>query len=316
MTKTILFAHAAYQLAKEFAARGRGEVAIEVRAAEDLRARLSEADVLVVSGLWRNDMLPGASKLRFVQSISAGTDQYDRAAFAAAKVRLASAQGANEIAVSEHAMALLLALARHIHVGRDNQRRAFWRPMITDRGLREDEIAGKTIVIVGLGRIGSRLARLAKAFDMRVVGVKRGANAEAPVDALVTPDKLVAAVSKADVVVLTCPLTSETQGLVDARVLAAMKPTSYLINVARGRVVDEAALIEALVKGGIAGAGLDCTVEEPLAPSSPLWGMTNVLITPHSAGETRAYERNVVDILVDNLDRLARGEKALVNQIV
>lgn len=316
MPKTILFAHAAYQLAAEFAARGRGEVAVEVRAGEDLRARLPEADVLVVSGLWRNDMLAGASRLGFVQSISAGTDQYDKAAFAAARVRLASAQGANEVAVSEHAMALMLALTRHVHLGRDNQKKAFWRPMIADRGLREDEVAGKTIVIVGLGRIGSRLARLAKAFDMRVVGVKRGSSAEAPVDALVTPDKLIAAVAEADVVALTCPLTPETRGLVDARVLAAMKPSTYLVNVARGSVVDEAALIEALAKGGIAGAGLDCTVEEPLAPSSPLWGMANVLITPHSAGETRAYERNVVDILVDNLDRLARGETALLNQIV
>ena len=120
----------------------------------------------------------------------------------------------------------------------------------------------------------------------------------------------------ADFVALTCPLTPETENLVDGEAFGCMKPTAHLVNVARGRVVDEAALIEALATRRIAGAGIDVTAEEPLAPSSPLWAMENVLITPHTAGETRRYEDNVIEILLDNLGRLSRGEEQLRNQIV
>jgi phosphoglycerate dehydrogenase-like enzyme len=120
----------------------------------------------------------------------------------------------------------------------------------------------------------------------------------------------------ADVVALTCPLTTETENLVDAAALSRMKPTAHLVNVARGRVVDEAALIEALATRRIAGAAVDVTAEEPLAPSSPLWAIENVLITPHTAGETRRYEDNVIEILLDNLGRLRRGEEQLRNQVV
>src|SRR5439155_17048456 len=139
----------------------------------ELASRIGEADVLVVSGLWRNELLERAEKLRFIQSISAGTDQYGRDALRARGVRLASAQGANERAVAEHAIALILALARQLPQARDNQTAHKWRGMISDIAKREDELGGKTLVIVGMGRIGSRLATIAKAFDMRVVGVKR-----------------------------------------------------------------------------------------------------------------------------------------------
>lgn len=313
---TIGFAHAAYQLGDEFATRGRSARSFEVRSLDELRERAPEADVLVVSGLWRNELLPGLPKLRFIQSISAGTDQFDKARIAAAGTRLASAQGGNERAVAEHAMSLILGLTRQIHFARDNQAKPYWRPMIGDRARREDELGGKTLVIVGLGRIGQRLAKLASAFDMRVVGVRRSSEPQPNVAAIVHPAKLAEAVAEADFVALTCPLTPETEGLIDARILAAMKPSAYLINVARGRVVDEAALIAALEANRIAGAGLDCVHEEPLPASSPLWRMPQVIVTPHSAGETRAYEGNVVDILIDNLDRLGRGESALRNQIV
>ena len=120
----------------------------------------------------------------------------------------------------------------------------------------------------------------------------------------------------ADFVALTCPLTPETEKLIDAAALVRMKPSTYLVNLARGRVVDEPALIEALAAGRIAGAALDVTVEEPLPPDSPLWAMEHVLITPHTAGETRRYEDNVIEILRHNLDRLWRDESQLRNQIV
>jgi phosphoglycerate dehydrogenase-like enzyme len=189
--------------------------------------------------------------------------------------------------------------------------------MIGDLSQREDELGGKTLMVVGLGDIGGRLARLAKAFDMRVVGLRRDpANGRGAADSVHPMGDLKSLLPEADVVALTCPLTPETEGLLDAEALHGMKPSAHLVNVARGRVVDEAALTLALDARRIAGAALDVTVEEPLAPDSPLWGMEHVLITPHTAGETRRYEDNVIEILRDNLDRLWRGDQELRNQVV
>jgi len=120
---------------------------------------------------------------------------------------------------------------------------------------------------------------------------------------------------RADFVALTCPLTPRTENLIDATALAAMKPSAYLVNVARGKVVNEPALIEALGAKRIAGAALDTVWEEPLPATSPLWSLPNVLITPHTAGETRRYEDNILDLLMENLERLWRGDDALKNRI-
>jgi D-2-hydroxyacid dehydrogenase (NADP+) len=312
---TICFAHVAYRLGERFAARNAGIRATEVRSLDDLTARIAEADVLVVSGLWRNELLARATKLRFIQSIGAGVDQFDRDALRTRGIRLASAQGVNERAVAEHAMALILALMRHLPAARDNQRRRHWRGMISDQAQREDELGGKTLLIVGLGRIGSRLAALARAFGLRVIATKRNP-ATGAADLVVADGRLAEVLPQADIVALTCPLTRQTEKLIGAAALAAMKPSAYLVNVARGRVVDEPALIAALEAGRIAGAALDCTVEEPLPDASPLWGFDNVLITPHTAGETRRYEDNVLDILLENLERLWRGQTELKNQMV
>ena len=314
---TLCFAHVAYRLGERFALRDTGIRSFEVRSLDELAARIGEADVLVVSGLWRDELAAKAARLAYIQSISAGTDQYGRDVLAAHGIRLASAQGVNERAVSEHAMSLILAMTRQLHLARDNQAKRHWRGMISDLGRREDELGDKTLLIVGLGRIGQRLAALARAFGMRVIGTKRDVSDGAgAADAVYPQEQLLDLVPRADIVALTCPLTPQTERLIDARVLAAMKPSAYLINVARGRVVDEPALVAALAAGRIAGAGLDCTVEEPLPAASPLWGFDNVLITPHTAGETRRYEDNVLDILMDNLGRLRRGEAPLRNQVV
>ena len=314
---TIGFAHVAYRAAEEFAARRTGVPHFEVRTLEELERRADEADVLVVSGLWRNSLLASAPRLRFVQSFSAGTDQYDKALFVKHGVRLANARCANERAVAEHAIALILALTRQLHQARDNQRARRWRGMIGDRALREQELGGKTLVIVGLGRIGMRLAVLARAFDMRVIGVRRTARPEPKVaDQVVAQTDLPGALARADVVALTCPLTSETEGLIGVGALTALKPGALLINVARGKVVDEAALLAALADGRVRSAALDCFPEEPLPAQSAFWALPNVLVTPHTAGETERYEENVVDILVDNIERLLRGETVLRNQVV
>ena len=313
---TLCFAHAAYRMGERFAPRNTGLQWFEVRTLEDLKARIAEVDVLLVSGLWRNEMVAAAPRLAFIQSISAGTDQFSRDALRAVGIRLASAQGANERAVAEHAIALILAMARQIPEARDNQAAKRWRGMVGEIARREDELGGKTLVIVGLGRIGSRLATLAKAFDMRVIGVRqhpsRGAGAA---DEIVAQDRLLEVLPQADFVALTCPLTPGTENLIDARALAAMKGSAFLINVARGKVVHETALIEALGQGRIAGAALDCVWEEPLPATSALWSLPGVLITPHTAGETRRYEDNVLDILMENLARLWRGEAEIRNPI-
>jgi phosphoglycerate dehydrogenase-like enzyme len=258
-----------------------------------------------------------APRLRFVQSMSAGTDQYDRAVLKAAGIRLASAAGVNANAVSEHAISLMLAMTRRLPEARDNQHQKFWRGMMSDFARREDELAGKTLLVVGMGRIGSRLIRIAKAFDMRVIGVRAnpGAGAEGA-DEVHATSALPALLPRVDFVVLVCPLTAETTGLMNATTIAAMKPDAYLVNCARGKVCDEPALVAALSAGRIKGAALDVTAEEPLPAESPLWTLPNVFITPHTAGETCAYEDNVIDILLENLDRLWRSEAALVNQIV
>jgi phosphoglycerate dehydrogenase-like enzyme len=214
-------------------------------------------------------------------------------------------------------MGLILALARKLPEARDNQAKRVFRGMIGEIDKREDELGGKTLLIIGLGRIGGRLAKLAKAFDMRVIGVRRdpkgGTNGADEVHGM---EVLKGILPQADIVALTCPLTRETENIVNAETLALMKPSAFLVNAARGRCVDDAALIGALEKGAIAAAALDVFVEEPLPASSPLWTAKNVFITPHTAGETQRYEENVIDCLLDNLDRLWRGEKELRNQVV
>ncbi len=314
---TICFAHVAYQLQAQFARRNTGIASFEVRSPEELDRRIPEADVLVISGLWHDGLVERAAKLRFIQSIGAGTDQFGREALTQRGIRLASARGVNAKAVSQHAMALILALARRLPEARDNQRKHVWRGMIGDLAAREDELGGKSLLIVGLGDIGGRLARLAKAFDMTVIGLRRDpTNGAGAADAVHGMGELGRLLPEADFVALTCPLVKETENLINAAALGRMKRSAYLINVARGRVVDEAALITALSQGSIAGAALDVAVDEPLMPASPLWDIETALITPHTAGETRRYEDNVLDILEDNLDRLWQGNAALRNQIL
>jgi D-2-hydroxyacid dehydrogenase (NADP+) len=313
----ICFAHVAYRLHERFAALDTGIASFAVRDGATLESRIGEADVLVISGLWHNGLLDRAPKLRFIQSIGAGTDQFPREELAKRGIRLASARGVNARAVAEHAMALILALSRRLPEARDNQRAKVWRGMIGDLSGREDELAGKTLMVVGLGDIGDRLARLAKAFDMNVVGLRRDpASGRGAADSVHAMSELNALLPDADFIALTCPLTPETENLIDAAALSRMKPAAHLVNVARGRVVDEVAMILALQARHIAGAAIDVTAEEPLAPTSPLWEMEHVLITPHTAGETRRYEDNVIEILRDNLDRLWRDDQELRNQIL
>ena len=312
----ICFAHVAYALSETFQKRNTGISSFQVWDANSLRAR-SDYDALVISGLWNNDILSGAPDLRFLQSIGAGYDQFPLDELRTRGIRLANASGVNKNAVSEHTFSLILSLTRHLNSGARNQRDHFWRGMISEIPKREDELAGKTMGIVGMGAIGSRVAMIAKAFDMTVLATKRNpATAQGPADKVVTPDHLDELLTESDFLVLTCSLNDQTRGLINADSLSRMKPTACLINMARGGCVDEGALVDALISGVIAGAGLDVVEQEPLPDDSPLWDMDNVVLTPHSGGETQSYEDNVIDILLENVNRLTSGQSDLLNQVL
>ncbi len=313
----LCFAHAAYDIKPIFDAEYQdGLSSFQVSTYDELKARLPEADVLVVSGLWRNELLDHAPRLKYLQSVSSGTNQYDLNAFRERGILLASGQGVNMNAVSDQAIGLMLSLTRRLALARDNQARHVWRPEQRNPDDRETDVAGKTLLLVGLGRIGNRIARIARAMDMHVIGVRRDVSAGAGDASEVHSFRDVKSlIPRADVVMLSCPLTDETRNLIDGEAIAAMRPTAHFINVARGGCVDEAALVDALQSGRIAGAAVDVTQVEPLPESSPLWRLPNVIVTPHSAGESRNYERNVLNILTRNLAMLWDDNASLINRV-
>lgn len=314
---TIQFAHPAYRMAERFLSRDTGIGHFQTWTDEETRSRAGEADVLVISGLWTDKLLKVAPGLRFIQTISAGYEQFSLDELRSRAIRMANASGVNANAVSHHAMGLVLALARQLHQARDQQHNRHWRPMISDLSHREDDLCGQTMLIIGLGEIGSRLAKLAKAFEMKVLGVKQDvASHDGTADEVYAPDQLETLLGRADFVVLCCPLNRLTREMIDANAFSAMKASAQLVNVARGGCVQEKALAAALTKGQIAGAAIDHFQDEPLGTESPFWTMENLIITPHSAGETRKYEDNVIDILIENIDRLQTGNQELVNQIL
>jgi phosphoglycerate dehydrogenase-like enzyme len=220
-------------------------------------------------------------------------------------------QGAHGPAIAEHVFAMLLSLTRQLPRHREAQAEGRWS---RDRdGM--SALAGRTLLVVGLGGIGTEVARRADAFDMRVLATARSAR-EAPafVDHLGVADELDALLPEADVVVLCLPLTDATRGLFDAQRIARMKAGAYLLNIARGPIVDTDALIAALRDGRLAGAGLDVTDPEPLPDGHPLFALENVVITPHvaGAGEITAERRSAV--FRENLRRFGAGEP-LINVV-
>src|SRR5215468_8728921 len=228
---TICFAHAAYRMQDRFELRRAGIRNFQVWAYDDLVKRIPEADVVVVSGMWRNDLIPHASKLKFIQSISSGMDQYSREQLGAKGVRLASAAGVNARAVAEHALALMLAIMRRLPEARDNQHRKMWRGMLGDLTEREDELGGKTVLIVGMGRIGSHLAKLAKAFDMKVLGIRRDpAQGTNGADSIHAMGDLPRRVRQAVLVLRPCALTPKPAGLMGPAACAGIKPPSFFLN--------------------------------------------------------------------------------------
>jgi phosphoglycerate dehydrogenase-like enzyme len=207
---------------------------------------------------------------------------------------------------AEHAMMILLASSRRIWEIRENQERHYWARNELNFTMRS--IEGQTLVLVGLGGIGAEIARKAKAFDMRVVAVTRGATPTTDVDETVPRERMHQALREADAVIVATASDPSSLHLIDSRAFAVMKETAYFINIARGEIVDEDALVAALRGGKIAGAALDVAEDEPLDPESPLWDMDNVIITPHvsAAGSTNDYFR-LRKLFADNLNRFLSG---------
>jgi phosphoglycerate dehydrogenase-like enzyme len=248
-----------------------------------------------------------AEKLRWLHVFHAGVDHPIYPRLLERGVLLTNSPGTSAQPIAQTAIAGLLMLARGFPHWLAAQRRRAWEPIHDDAAPRD--LAGQTLVVVGLGGIGCEIARLAQALGLHVIGVRRSPRRPTDsADELHPPDALPALLPRADWLALACPLTDETRRMIDARALAALPPGARLINVARGELVDEAALARALQSGALAGAYLDVFETEPLPPGSPLWELPNAIITPHNSAASRGNEARQLERFFENLARFGRGE--------
>lgn len=278
-----------------------------VRAAPS--AALEQAgDAEVFFGFPSRELLLAAPKLRWIQSPSAGVDYLFRLPeLRDSDIILTNARGAHGPSIGEHVFALLLALTRGIPVDLSWQRQHHWGHDEAYRTL--TEIRGATLGIIGYGSIGRAVARRARGFEMEVLALdSHPVLAEPYVNEVLSPRNLDDLLRASDVVVVAAPYTPQIHHLLDAAALAKLRPGAHLIVVSRGGIVDEAALVDALRSGRLAGAALDVTEQEPLPPDSPLWEAPNLIITPHVAGASAQKERRVVEIFRDNLIRYLHHE--------
>jgi len=210
----------------------------------------------------------------------------------------------------------MLCFTRGLHVFIRNQTEKKWERPETWTSPMIEELSGKTLGIVGLGRIGTEIAKKAKCLGMRVIATKRDPThpASTNVDRLIAPADLNQLLAESDFTVLSLPLTKETEGMIGDKQLKSMKPTGILINVSRGRIIQENKLVQALKQGWIAGAGLDTFENEPLPENSELWNFKNVIITPHIAGDTPHYPERLTNIFTENLNRFIH-KQPLINVV-
>jgi D-2-hydroxyacid dehydrogenase (NADP+) len=238
---------------------------------------------------------------RWLHSLSAGVDHPVFRAIIDRGIRLTNSSGAAGPAIAHHVIMSLLALRRDLAGFLRDQSERAWRP----RDL--DDVEGTTVAVIGMGPIGEETARLAAAFGMRPIGVRRVVRGDEPCETW-TFDRLHELLPIADAIVLAVPLTDDTRSLLDSAALGRLRPGCHLVNVGRGELVDEEALIDALRTGQVGAAALDVTTVEPLPEDSPLWSMPNVVITPHTSGATTSTRRRVHDMFVAEFGHFVRGE--------
>jgi phosphoglycerate dehydrogenase-like enzyme len=270
------------------------------------------ADVLLVEASGAEpylDELPAEAmralvtpRLRWLQSCSSGVGHIIDLGLLDDSVLLTNAAGVHANALAESVMAGVLFHAKRLGQRGALQRRHVWQE------LECVELRGATLLVLGTGQIGGAVARLAGAFGLRVVGVRRHPQPTPGCDEVVGPAELRAALALADYVVIACPLTAETQGMLGHAEFAALKPGAYLLNVSRGKVVQEEALLAMLASGRLAGAYLDAHAQEPLPSTHPFWDLPNVLVIPHDSHSSPLIGDNIVALFCDNLRRYLAGE--------
>ncbi|MDR7435076.1 MAG: D-2-hydroxyacid dehydrogenase [Armatimonadota bacterium] len=265
-----------------------------------------EAEIMVGWNLPREAIVQ-APNLKWIHSTAAGVDQLLFPEVLEREILVTTSSGIHAIPLCEHVFAMMLALSRRLHYAIRQQIHRRW----DRRGSVGGELGGGTLGILGLGHIGVELAKRAVAFEMRVIGTKRTPSPVPFVERVLPPEGLDEVLMESDVVVIALPLTPQTRGLIGERELRLMKPTAFLINVGRGPIVQERALIRALREGWIAGAALDVFEQEPLPADSPLYDLENVILTPHVAGTSPRYMDRAIPLFCENLGRYLRGEPLL-----
>ena len=243
-------------------------------------------------------LVDAAEDLRLFACAYAGYGHLPMADFEAAGVAVTSATGVHAPNAAEHVVGGILTFSRRLH---EAARRDRWQPGAPG------ELAGSTVTVVGLGAIGQAVVDRLQPFDVTTLGVRRRPEEGGPTDEVFGPEALHEALSRTDVLVLCCPLTEETRGLIGEAEFTTLPADSVLVNVARGAVVDTGALIRTLRRGRLGGAFLDVTDPEPLPDDHPLWGFDDVVVTPHTAGATPEYYERLADIVAENVRRLEDG---------
>lgn len=270
-------------------------------------------DAEVIMGLGHHippSLIAKASKLKWVQALTTGTETLTVPGVLPPHVLLTSTRGIHGPQMSELAFLNMIALARNFRQMQRNQAEGKWEQW------GQPVLEGKTIVIVGLGLLAEHLSERCKLFGMTVIGVSSGRGALPHFDEVHPRSELVAVAARADFLMLLVPYSPETHHLIDREVLAAMKPSAFLINLARGAVLDEAALIEHLQAGKIAGAGLDIFAKQPLPPDNPLWRMPNVIITPNIGGRSDRFVEQTLTVIVPNVAAFIEGRLKDMRNII
>lgn len=277
---------------------------------------LAAAEVFAINpSNWDDAYLEGLDEGDWVQATSIGYDAFPIEAFRERGVRFTNASGNYGPVVAEHVFAMAFAFSRHLHQFRSMQVDREWDRSI---GLELSDWLDSTMTVLGLGNLGEVIAERGQAFEFDVYGVKRRPE---DYDGVIADDRVLGqaewhrVLPETDLLVAAVPLTEETEGMVDAEVFRTLPQGAVFVNVARGPVVDESALIEALETAEIAGAGLDVFETEPLPPESPLWDREDVIITPHVAGRSDGFADRYAELFVDNYERREQGEP-LRNRIV
>jgi phosphoglycerate dehydrogenase-like enzyme len=288
------------------------DVVQDARTPEERMRLFRDADVLLAFSL-SADEAAAAERLRWIQSSAVGVAELLVPSLPSRGIVITNVRGVHSHMIAEHAIALVLALRRQLHIAAVRQTTRTWA-QVEMMQAHVPALAKSRLVVIGLGEIGSRVAALAAGLGMQVTGVRRQLDQPVPpgVDRVVGPDQLHDALATADAIVLAVPRTFETKAMIGAAEFAVMRPNALLVNVARGRLIDDDAMVDALEHGRLAGAGLDAFVREPLPDDHPLWRLPNVLITPHTAAFGADYWDGVVDLFLENVGRFRRGEP-LVN---